>query len=271
MNYVGVIAELISWHESNSEQDRQLLSGCPPVPFFGKLDVAEVATVAINPSALEFFDDNGDELSGDYRRLPTQASLGLASWGDANYYDLKSIEYHCLHYFEKRPYERWFNRLEILNEWLGVTYYSTLLASTESSRMACHLDLVPFATAQKWAEIPQRVRKLLLEEHSKWLSRVIPESNIKVLVLNGRTVVEAFCSASNTELTEHHIPGADLKRTNGASVKGIGYAGVISECFGVRLNHPIHIIGYNHNLQSSYGISRETILALAKWMSQILE
>lgn len=50
-----------------------------PVPFFGHLESARLATVGINPSNLEFTTADRTELTGPPRRLPTLSSLGLTA------------------------------------------------------------------------------------------------------------------------------------------------------------------------------------------------
>src|ERR1700722_6144743 len=77
--------------------------GCP-VPFFGHLESARLATVGINPSNREFVGPDGSELAGDDRRLPTLGSLGLSSWSQADFVSLRSILQGCRDYFERNPY-----------------------------------------------------------------------------------------------------------------------------------------------------------------------
>ena len=55
--------------------------GCP-VPSFGDLSSARIATVGLNPSNREFVDGLGNELEGPSRRFHTLKSLGIASWAD---------------------------------------------------------------------------------------------------------------------------------------------------------------------------------------------
>src|SRR5690348_5636215 len=56
--------------------------GCP-VPSFGNLSTAKIATLGLNPSNREFVDKNGRELDGVHRRFHTLNSLGLSKWSDA--------------------------------------------------------------------------------------------------------------------------------------------------------------------------------------------
>src|SRR5450631_1887577 len=78
-----------------------------PVPSFGDLSRAWVATLGLNPSNREFVDDRGDELQGFYRRFHTLNSLGLRSWADADSRHLHLIMDSCRNYFLGNPYDRW--------------------------------------------------------------------------------------------------------------------------------------------------------------------
>ena len=62
-----------------------------PVPFFGGLTTASVATVGINPGDREFVNESGAELEGGARRLPTLRSMGLTSWADADATHLRDL------------------------------------------------------------------------------------------------------------------------------------------------------------------------------------
>jgi hypothetical protein len=39
---------------------------------------------------------------------------------------------------------------------------------------------------------------------------------------------------------------------------------------GVSLPNEILVLGYNHNLQSSYGVTNEAISAIRDWISQVV-
>jgi hypothetical protein len=114
--------------------------GCP-VPSFGDLSTARVATLGLNPSNREFVDGLGNELQGALRRFHTLRSLGLKSWSDVDARHLRLILESCRTYFLVNPYDRWFKRLDQIVSGTNVSYYST-------SSGACHLDLIPYATAR---------------------------------------------------------------------------------------------------------------------------
>src|SRR3990172_6519887 len=116
-----------------------------PVLSFGDLSTARVATLGLNPSNREFVDGDGKELDGASRRFHTLTSLGLSAWSDAKPRHLSLIAESCSDYFATNPYDTWFKRLDRVIAGLKVSYYSSLFG-------ACHLDLVPYATAEKWTD-----------------------------------------------------------------------------------------------------------------------
>src|SRR5256885_16941618 len=114
--------------------------GCP-VPSFGDLSSSGVATLGLNPSNREFMDELGEELEGTFRRFHTLNSLGLASWSDVDSRHLRLILESCRTYFLGNPYDRWFKRLDQVVSGTQASFYDV-------SRQACHLDLIPYATAR---------------------------------------------------------------------------------------------------------------------------
>ena len=52
---------------------------------------------------------------------------------------------------------------------------------------------------------------------------------------------------------------------------GIAYTGVVDCLSGIKLGREVEILGFNHNLQSSFGISKKTINAIREWIAQTVE
>jgi hypothetical protein len=233
-----------------------------PVPYFGDPRGARVATVGINPSNREFTDVQGAELEGDDRRLPTLSSLGLGRWADADSRHLGSVVAACGDYFRNRPYDRWFSVLDRILRPLGHSYYG--LAPS-----AFHVDLVPFATHDKWGTFPTRDRDRLLEVNGESFGLLVRSSGVKLLVLNGRSVVEAFQTACGVELDTVPMAGWDLPRSTGDRIKGFGYLGSITELAGVPLERDILVAGFNHNLQSSFGVTGNAIESIGGWLATL--
>jgi len=235
--------------------------GCP-IPFFGDLTSALVATVGINPSNREFVDVAGRALMGFDRRLPTLASLGINRWGEIDASHLNEIIEACRRYFERNPYDRWFRVLEQILEPSGLTFYGNQPTS-------CHVDLVPFATKEKWGTLSGFEQTQLLALGADALGRLLRDSSLDLLVLNGRSVVNHFEMMTDSNLSRTLMKSWSLPRDGGSPVKGVAYSGEISEMGGVDLGRSIRVVGYNHNLQSSFGVTSRVVSNIGRWLNSL--
>ena len=233
-----------------------------PVPCFGRLATAQIATLGLNPSNLEFVDSNGSELIEVNRRLHTLKSLELSSWEHANFKSAKLIAESCKNYFEKNPYRRWFNQLDFLFSLTGCSYFSP-------SNGACHLDLVPFATSEKWSEIEPHKLDKLKSIGASTLTSLLGESSIRLLILNGALVVAQFQSLFGYMLNKFDAPRWSLPRKNGKHIQGVAYDGRNTITLTDGSNRDIRVIGFNHNIQSSYGISNGVRTCIREWVGEI--
>jgi hypothetical protein len=233
--------------------------GCP-VPSFGDLSSSRVATLGLNPSNREFVDEQGGELEGPLRRFHTLNSLGLAGWTDVDARHLRLILESCNRYFSGNPYDRWFKRLDQVVMGAKASFY-------DSSRGACHLDLIPYATTRKWTALTPAQRLTLLDIAADTLGLLVRDSPVRILILNGRSVVERFQEVAGVSLERQEMPGWSLARNPKASVIGLGYRGLIDSISGIALSREILVLGYNHNLQSSFGVTNEAIFAIRDWIS----
>lgn len=234
--------------------------GCP-VPSFGDLSSARVATVGLNPSNREFVNNLGQELAGEFRRFHTFVSLGLSSWLDADARHLRPILASCQQYFDRNPYNTWFKRLDEVVSGANASFYGP-------ASNACHLDLIPFATMRKWTELTARQRSLLLSLAADTLALLLRDSPVRVIILNGRSVVNHFQSVAGFRLDREQIPDSTLRRRTSPDVAGYGFRGTVWALSGIPLQHEILILGYNHNLQSSFGVTRGVIDAIRNWLSR---
>ena len=233
--------------------------GCP-IPVFGNIEHSQVGTLGINPSNREFTDELGIELRGDNRRFHTLNSLALESWLDANSEHLGLILSSCLGYFCQNPYDRWFSVLDRVIRGTRTSYYS-------SAASACHLDIVPYATQKKWTLLKYDQKKRLLEFNGDILGRLLKKSPIRILVLNGKSVVSMVEKLLGYHLVEKEMPTWALPRKGGADVGGFAYEDRITEIGGIRLDHTILVLGFNHNLQSSFGVTTEVTVEIEKWIA----
>jgi hypothetical protein len=239
---------------------RTVLPWAAPVPFFGRIDRAVVATVGINPSSLEFVDADGAELVQHCRRLSTLRALGLDSWEEADASHVRTIARACLGYFEHNPYDRWFRSLDRLIARLAVSLYGP-------GAEACHLDLVPYATAVKWGTLSGADRRHLMESSGGTIAELLAASKIRTLVLNGRSVVDAVGHLLATPLHAKVAPEWHLHRPAGV-VPGLQYRADITDLAGVDLGRRVRVLGFNHNLQSSFGVTTQASTAIGKWLRE---
>lgn len=235
--------------------------GCP-VPSFGDLSRARVATVGLNPSNREFVDGSGKELQGPHRRFHTLASLGLTSWSDTDARHLRLIIESCCAYFLGNPYDTWFKRMDQVVSGADASFY-------DAESPACHLDLIPYATERKWTDLTTRQRSALLAASADTLGLLLRDSPVRILILNGRSVVEQFQEIADVHLEQEQMPSWSLSRQSHRDVLGVGYKGLVDTICGIKLAHEITVLGYNHNIQSSFGVTSKVIRAIRDWISHV--
>lgn len=232
-----------------------------PVPSFGNPLKATVATLGLNPSNLEFVDARGHELRDQSRRFHTLSSLGLTRWSDTTKQHVELIAKSCHDYFSHNPYDGWFRALDNLISGTKASYY-------DPETHACHLDLVPYATAKKWTELSHKQKASLLELTGDTLGLLLLDSAIRLLILNGQTVVSNFEEIAGAQLDKKVMPDWTLPRRSGDGVKGYAYSGIVESVAGIPLNRPLIILGYNHNIQSSFGVTNQVKSSIREWISK---
>lgn len=229
-----------------------------PIPVFGDVTRAELATVGLNPSNREFVNPLGDELEGAARRFHTLTSLRLSNWSEADSRHISLMLESCILYFSRNPYDTWFRRLDDVVAQTSFSLYNT---------GACHLDLIPYATSEKWTDLSTQQRSTLLVATADALALLLADSRIRVLVLNGKTVVRNFEEMTGSKLHEREMPRWCLPRKQGQPVSGFSYRGVIESLAGIWFAEPVLVLGYNHNIQSSYGVTTKVINAISRWVA----
>lgn len=145
-----------------------------PVPFFGDLKTSKIATLGINPSNREFVDNDGNELDGEQRRFHTLKSLGINKWSDIKKHHINLISDSYRKYFYKNPYDRWFRELDDILLGVGASYYCDAVS-------ACHLDLVPYATENKWSGLTNKQRRNLMDLSKDNLGQLLKNSPVRLL------------------------------------------------------------------------------------------
>lgn len=231
-----------------------------PVLAFGNVSKSLVATVGINPSNCEFVDSAGVELEGATRRFHSLKSLHLKSWDDADASHLSLILQSYESYFLRNPYDAWFRRLDYV-------LANTLCSLYGEEASACHLDLVPYATEQKWSLLSTKQRAGLLSVSADTLAILLRSSPIRTIVLNGKSVVEQFQRLTNVQFNRTEMNEWALPRSK-ADVAGIAYEALVESLADFELPAPLRILGYNHNLQSSYGVTITVVNAIRDWVAE---
>jgi hypothetical protein len=244
-----------------AQSDTRVIGWGSPVPSFGDPANCRVASLGLNPSDREFVDQNGAELHGPARRFHTLGSLELTSWADANGRHLWLIRESCQLYFQRNPYDRWFRRLDAVVSSTQSSFY-------DADQPACHLDLVPFATSRKWTDLNSKERGDLVTMAGDTLAGLLRMSTIRVLILNGMSVVRQFERVAGTVLRAAEMPRWSLPRPTGTDVIGLSYFGVVDEVAGTCIGRPILVLGYNHNLQSSFGVTNAVVAEISNWVGR---
>ncbi|MBS1853315.1 MAG: hypothetical protein JST79_20640 [Acidobacteria bacterium] len=236
--------------------------GCP-VPSFGDLANSRVATLGLNPSNREFIGELGEELEGDARRFHTLNSLGISSWSEADARHLQLILDSCRTYFAGNPYDKWFRKLDQVVSGTNTSFY-------DSSCSACHLDLIPYATIRKWTDLDSGQRSLLLSIAADILGLLLRDSPVRILILNGQSVVDRFQEICGIRLKRQEMPTWSLNRRGKPAVRGVSYLGTVRAISEIDLHHEILVLGYNHNLQSSFGVTTAVIQSIRDWIIETL-
>ncbi|MFC1705906.1 hypothetical protein ACFL59_03675 [Planctomycetota bacterium] len=262
----GVLSEVLDRLERNgAEKAGAIAWGCP-VLSFGDPAASRVATLGLNPSNREFVDQDGKELCGTQRRFHTLGSLNINSWRETDARHLRVMIDSFHQYFTRNPYDRWFGKLDQVLMKAGASYYGTSQAS-----QACHLDVVPYATLSKWSLLTGAQRRHLLRVSNSVLGILLRQSPIRVVVLNGRAVAELFEAVAQVRLKRSEIPTWALPRRSGRDIMGVAFEGVVDVVAGVRLYRAVHVFGFNHNIQSSFGVTRQVMMRIGDWIASRIE
>jgi len=222
----------------------EVVRGSTPVVAFGDPRIARVATLGINPSHQEFVRRVG-LLGGRDRRLATLDSLGADSLLNLTDSQVQTVIDDCGRYFssERNPYRRWFDPLdEILRQGVQASYYDGT---------ACHLDLSHWATDPVWSGLSASSRQRLLDEGVPHLRDQIREGQTRLIVLNGRQVIEQVQAVGLVR----------LRPTGTIQVGTVRGTLVEGSADGVRY------LGWSTNIQSSRGVTLEFRRQVAAWLA----
>jgi hypothetical protein len=211
----------------------EVVAGSTPVIAFGDPRAATVATLGINPSWREFLADDGSLLTGLKRRLATLIWLNAKDAAQLDLDQARAVVEECAAYFRpnRNPYRRWFDPLDqVLQTAFGVSYYTGT---------ACHLDLVQWATTPVWSQLSRSAKEFLLREGLTHLRQLLTLSNIRIVLLNGRQVIEQVRASGLFDLQTCGNLAVDTRR----------------KCWLYRRERgSVTCIGWSTNLQGNWGI-----------------
>ena len=255
----SLLKKLINQINEESVNNLSIIPFACPIISFGDYKKSIVATMGLNPSDREFLDVSGKELDGNHRRFHTLNSLDLRNWAKASTQDLSYIEKSCENYFSNKPYYPWFRDMQNIILATGFSFYKN---------NACHLDLIPYATRIKWANLSKHNKNSLLDLSRTSLLDTLVNSKIKLIVLNGKSVVDGFERLTNIKFKTEVMIDWRLPQKNNKYVERYSYMSKINNSNFPNLNRDILILGFNHNLQSSFGVSSQVKNSIKQWVAR---
>ena len=153
-----------------------------PVVSFGDYRSARVATLALNPSSIEFLDGAGRWLKDDQRRLASLHSLGREKPEHLTDDEVAKAFEESNTYFGRNPYKQWFHWLQTLLETTGLGSYH---AGT-----ACHLDLVQWATRPAQGKLREEIWQGLVDADREFLAWQLGQTPATTVLVNGAACVQ---------------------------------------------------------------------------------
>jgi hypothetical protein len=108
---------------------------------------------------------------------------------------------------------------------------------------------------------------MLLEISSGALFELLHNSPVTVLVLNGKSVVEQFQEIGDVRLTRQEMPTWSLRRGQAGAVSGHSYKGSVRKLGGIDMGREMLILGFNHNIQSSFGVTKQVRESIRDWVA----
>ncbi len=174
-----------------------------PICFFGNIETAKVATIGINPAKNAFssnpaLPDREDFATKDYDFLTIEHAITI---------------YNSLQTYFNRPYHCFFKKLE--------TFVTPVFNCHYSDGTMVHIDIVPWATNNNWAKIPQFIKKVFIEEYKEFFVKIINESNIKLFFVNGKTVKNELQRILNLKWKDSELKTSQRTTVSIAWNKGI--------------------------------------------------
>lgn len=192
----------------------KIVEGSIPIVFFGNVEKAEIATLSLNPSNVEF------EHTG-VRRCVDRKQLRVSDNQKLTNEQAESVYQSLLLFFKVNPYKTWFNPMNKLFQSKGYEYYNDKIV---------HLDISPWATSNKWDSLSQKERESIID--TTIIMNVIEKRGIKKLFINGKTAFTVFCATLNIGVKEIQETSFNYVTQNGNNRSFIIY---VTEIFGCKI------------------------------------
>ncbi|HMP85025.1 MAG TPA: hypothetical protein PKA41_20230 [Verrucomicrobiota bacterium] len=173
-----------------------------PVPWFGKIEAAQIATVGLNPSWTEFVTK---ELvwRNTGERLPVVMDAGVEKRGEITGVQAQRMTEARKNYFatdEREPHP-WFKVLQ------GVINAAKMNCAYVTGT-AVHLDLVACATWREWGKLDGEAKTSLINKcfpkFTATLKQLPPNAR---LLLDGRTVFETVTTRCDAVVESAKVVG----------------------------------------------------------------
>jgi hypothetical protein len=200
----------------------KIVEGSIPIVFFGNVEKAEIATLSLNPSNIEF-EHNGKRRCVDRKQLRVSDSQQLTREQAERVYQ------SLLLFFKVNPYKTWFNPMNKLFQSKGFEYYNDKIV---------HLDISPWATSNKWDSLSREERESIID--TTIIENVIEKRGIKKLFINGKTAFNVFCATLNINANDIQKSSFNYNTQSGKSRSFIIYETKIFGCKVVGWNLYIH-------------------------------
>jgi hypothetical protein len=200
----------------------KIVEGSVPIVFFGNVEKAEIATLSLNPSNVEF-EHNG------VRRCVDRKQLRVSDNQKLNSEQAESVYQSLLLFFKVNPYKTWFNPMNKLFQSKGYEYYNDKIV---------HLDISPWATSNKWDSLRREERESIID--TTIIENVIEKCGIKKLFINGKTAFNVFCTTLNIGANEIQETSFNYITQNGNNRSFIIYETEIFGCEIIGWNIYIH-------------------------------
>jgi hypothetical protein len=91
------------------------------------------------------------------------------------------------------------------------------------------------------------------------------------LILNGSAVVENFQDISDVRFQKQAMRNWALRRRSNPAVNGFAFRGLVRDILGIDLERELLVLGFNHNIQSSFGMTTEVTTAIRHWIAEAAE